>query len=766
MEVNEKSEQYLSRPEGDRIDNSHSVFKVPEALHALTPRELVNTNCVNDKISDLKQEENSEEISRDDHKVGLSHNSTNEQINDTTSYEVANDEFIQFAVPKNIETNQDKSSESKPNNVSSPSSRQKSLSIPYKEPPWGGLAPPTAENDASLYTLEELKNGVITGTHNLSKSFQVIGRLPTCDIQLEHPSLSRYHAILQFKATASSDKPAGFYLYDLDSTHGTFHNKNKCFPKTYYRLRVGHMMKFGGSTRHLILQGPEEDTEAESELSVTELKEIAAQKARKKQEEKLLNEKRENESELQGISWGMPEDAVEDEDENRSEEPKNISLVPENEHLYLNDPKKTLRGWFEREGYDLEYDCQELSYAKFKCTVTLPIEDENGTTTEVVAEATVSGKKKEAVVSCALEACRILDRRGLLRTSKHESRQKKSVKKWEDNDYYDSDEDEFLDRTGSLQAKRQKRMQSAKNSTLTENDIKDDKKDVPETFETLTEKHRNISNEINELQERIKKAKTSMEYLKNQNHKDEDEDLDSYMAAIENSADCSKVEMGKLTNQLFELKSTLRKLEKLIEIARPAKMPGFLSNLKTETMKTSNGEIVKKSSNIMVGKMFSRGIGKMKPINPNNKKVVIPNLNMPKGIDNILTQCDMPKKCDPLNKSKNEKDTEPNIFQDTKEKISGHLSKKTEKLLSDDNDEIRVATDLKKHTKPDKTKRLSETSKCKNSTNVCQNLGTSNKLKQNSYEEMSEQDERYTAWMPPKNQSGDGRTSLNDKYGY
>merc|ERR1712126_260537 len=227
---------------------------------------------------------------------------------------------------------------------------------------------------------------------------------------------------------------------------------------------------------------------------------------------------------------------------------------------------------------------------------------------------------------------------------------------------------------------------------------------------------------------------------KNQNHKDEDEDLDSYMAAIENSGDCSKVEMGKLTNQLFELKSTSKKLEKLIEIARPAKMPGFLSNLKTETTKTSNEEIVKKSSNTMVGKMFSRGIGKMKPINPNNKKVVIPSINMPKGIDNILSQCDIPKKCDPLNKSKNDKDTEPNTFQDTKQKISGHMIKKTEKLTSDDDDEISVATDLKKHTKPDITNRLSETSKwyrmscilklqpfiqiSKNSTNVHQNLET------------------------------------------
>ena len=83
----------------------------------------------------------------------------------------------------------------------------------------------------------------------------MIGRLAVNDIQMEHPSLSRYHAILQYKAEGSPDEPEGFYLYDLGSSHGTFHNKKKCFPKTYYRLRVGHGIKVAGSTRLLILQG-------------------------------------------------------------------------------------------------------------------------------------------------------------------------------------------------------------------------------------------------------------------------------------------------------------------------------------------------------------------------------------------------------------------------------------------------------------------------------------------------------------------------------
>jgi hypothetical protein len=53
--------------------------------------------------------------------------------------------------------------------------------LAYKEPAWAGLPP----SEEPTYVLEEIKNGTIVGTHKLvGKSFFVVGRLPTCDIQV------------------------------------------------------------------------------------------------------------------------------------------------------------------------------------------------------------------------------------------------------------------------------------------------------------------------------------------------------------------------------------------------------------------------------------------------------------------------------------------------------------------------------------------------------------------------------------------------------
>ena len=661
------------------------------------------------------------------------------------------------------------------------------LSVPYKVPPWGEIAPPLTLEGESLYTIEELKNGVIVAKHPLSKSHLVIGRLPNCDIQLEHPSLSRYHAILQFKADGSADKPAGFYLYDLNSTHGTFHNKKQCFPKTFYRMRVGHVMKFGGSTRLLILQGPQEDTEAESELSVTELKELAAEKAKKRQEKEQQHQEKIELDEAKGISWGMSEDAVEEDDAIEHSASTNLHLNQftnklENEDLYLNDPKKSLRGWFEREGYDLEYDCKEVGYAKFKCTVILPIEDEHGVTSEVIAEATVSGKKKEAVINCALEACRILDRRGVLRSSNHESRSKRSAKKWEENDYYDSDEDEFLDRTGTLEVKRQKRMKKVKDGNNQAEEASNKiNKPIIENFESLTKKHNLVSKEILSLQERIKAASLSIRQMENHTKDSQNEDLDTYMAALEKSADCSKENIAKLKIQLSTHMSESKRLERLIEIARPAKLPEKVPNSKIEKNSANERNSVQKSSAVVIGKMFGRGIGKIKAIVPSsktNKSLINISLsnNDQELKEDVKSNCNKSEEVDLNNIPKNH----PDVYETEKIKFSHNTQNEMMSSLDNKNKDIitqfkhknvNIAPASSINTEKE-TSKQSMTKEYKTSTNR-KAYGISNSSKEEQkhvdskpYEELSELDERYSAWMPPKNQSGDGRTSLNDKYGY
>jgi len=657
--------------------------------------------------------------------------------------------------------------------------KAKAIPVPYQEPSWGGL--PEKE-----YRLEVLKNGTIVDTIQLKdKSFFVAGRLASCDLVLEHPSLSRYHAVLQFKNKGSPEKPVGFYLFDLDSTHGSFHNKNKCFPKTYYRLRVGHMIKLGLSTRSLILQGPEDDSEEESEFTLTELKAKATEKARLKLEEKLKNQdasKEETEEVASGdggggASWGMGDDA----DEFPDMEKNPFAETADNESLYINDPKKALQNWFDREGYDLEYEVEEKGYAQFLCKIDLPVDNPTGRGS-TTAEALVKGKKKESTVAAALEACRILDRLGLLRPSQQSAIERK-VKKWEEDDFYASDDDEFLDRTGSIQRKRKNRMKMAGKE-----------KETVETYDSLMKKFEENKTLLVDTEAELKEAVRRRDKA---GRRSENNDLDSYLAELKRGAQVDKETIQKLKIKVMTLNQEQERLTKLINIARPASMP---------TLNPAPKPDKSKYAGIMVGKRGSKGLlGKVKNvINESKAPAVVVNSTDTKVLEAFLRDSEdqlKPKRSRLEDEGSGDElqpiGYEPKPEPKTKERI-GDVSVNTPartigpSIPQELRDKIPTeskALDVGVENKPAEV-RPEQTSDAivapsqpptpdvnamaedyEKEKKKRGDRGNKRRKRPDEEEEPEEyykvgMDKKYDVWVPPSNQTGDGRTSLNDKLGY
>ncbi|XP_054862065.1 kanadaptin isoform X2 [Amphiprion ocellaris] len=654
--------------------------------------------------------------------------------------------------------------------------------LPYTEPHWGGSA-----SDVP-YALEILKNGAIVDTLPLThRSYFVVGRLPVCDVSLEHPSISRYHAVIQYRGQAGDGEcvgeEMGFYIHDLGSTHGTVVNKNRIPPKTYIRLRVGHVLKFGGSTRLFILQGPEFDEEEESELTVTELRE-RARKQKAELEKRMMGDGSDDEDERQeeeeggegennkgqskvskedsGCSWGMAEEAAPEEDENE-ENPFSTEFHEDQEAAYLKDPKKALQGFYDREGEELEFEYEDKSHGSWLCRIKLPVDDAMGR--QLVAEVTHTGKKKEAAIQCCLEACRKLEARGLLRQEAVSRKRKK--KNWEDEDYYDSDDDTFLDRTGTVERKRQERMKKAGKI-----------EERPETYESLVAKLSEVEKELAETQKKLSAAKGDSSASSTE------DSLDAFMTAVKSEAAMDAVERRKLHVHVADLRKDAQRLRKLVELTRPAQMPSLLPS-------SSESEKPKKSLPLfgaMKGgrkfKLKTGTIGKLPPKRPNLPAELFNMKELPpsgeeeeeeeeeeeaaeKHEDNDDEQRmteeessastskdpsghrkDQPvESCELKDQSPKQRRSEESV--EAAEQVPQHSSKKVTAAPTPES-KADVEREPAADPSPRKKKRV---------------MGPSRPPVQLSGQ-YPDDDPDYSVWMPPAGQTGDGRTHLNDKYGY
>ncbi|KAM0262481.1 hypothetical protein ACHAQJ_001735 [Trichoderma viride] len=131
-----------------------------------------------------------------------------------------------------------------------------SIVLKYHEP--GEARKPPPRDHWKLFIF---KGGDIIDTIELSaRSCWLVGReMAVVDLPAEHPSISKQHAVIQFRYTEKRNeygdkigkvKP---YLIDLESANGTILNDEKIPDSRYLELRDKDMMLFGHSTREYVI---------------------------------------------------------------------------------------------------------------------------------------------------------------------------------------------------------------------------------------------------------------------------------------------------------------------------------------------------------------------------------------------------------------------------------------------------------------------------------------------------------------------------------
>ncbi|NXM74707.1 NADAP protein, partial [Serilophus lunatus] len=264
----------------------------------------------------------------------------------------------------------------------------------------------------------------------------------------------------------------------------------------------------------------------------------------------------------------LGEDAEEDEVE---ENPIAVDFQDVQDAFYTKDPRKALQGFFDREGEELEYEYDDRGHNTWLCRIKLPVDDASGK--QLVAEVLHSGKKKEAMIQCALEACRLLDARGVLR-QEAVSRKRKS-KNWEDEDFYDSDDDTFLDRTGAVEKKRLNRMRKAGKI-----------EEKPETYDSLVRRFI-MTYQYSSHFPTMTICIFSLHCLV-QSQPAAQDSLDEFMTEIKSGCTLDSVARKKLHLRSFELKKEQQRLKGLIKLVKPAELPELKPQGGSYSLNTEN----------------------------------------------------------------------------------------------------------------------------------------------------------------------------------
>lgn len=644
--------------------------------------------------------------------------------------------------------------------AASPVERQRARA-PYAIPEWS-TAP------SQPFFLEVLKDGTIVDQLDVSKKgAYMFGRIDLCDFVLEHPTISRFHAVLQFRNDGK------VFLFDLGSTHGSFINKNLIKKKLYTEIHVGDVIRFGQSSRLYIFQGPSELMPPEKDLQ--KLRDARIQQDMLDREASILRAKTQA-ALAEGISWGMTDDAIEESAEDDADE-----ITWQTYKGQLTDRQEKTRSKIVKRMEKIANMKKEIDAIRVKDISQGGLTQ--GQQTQIA--------RNEQRMSQIMEELDNLEE--TLNDSIRESIGARSGKakrgsykaSLEEEDDVLSDDDEFYDRTKKKSTQKSSEQQSV------------------ETADSLLEKKDFITNDIESKTKLLEEEKHKLSQSDTPDLRD---DLDAYMSGLSSQLVHDKI--ARIQKELSDLQDELDRVVYLLKIADPTGEAARKRDLKPREAKpptsNDNPRLESKKQN-KIGKATaeekpkdsSSEVGTDKPaklqtdISKNQEDGSKPAFAMPKpqwlGDKRIIK----PEE-NLINEEKSDAE-EPDNFVDYKDrKII--LSSGSEKKL----EEAAPGLILRKRKSADESVASeANSSSVESEASVADAVALLLKHKRGlqTSEEMENETEPYSSktegkkskqkrvlgparpdflearqdsetWVPPEGQTGDGRTALNDRLGY
>ncbi|XP_062233081.1 uncharacterized protein LOC133930446 [Phragmites australis] len=642
--------------------------------------------------------------------------------------------------------------------------QQQRPSAPYAIPEWSS-AP------GHPFSLEVLKDGTIVDQLDVSKKgAYMFGRIDLCDFVLEHPTISRFHAVLQFRNDGK------VFLYDLESTHGSFINKTQIKKKLYMEIHVGDVIRFGQSSRLYIFQGPSELMPPEKDMQ--KLRDAKIQQDILDREASLSRAKTQA-ALAEGISWGMADDAVEESAEDEADE-----ITWQTYKGQLTDRQEKTRSKIVKRMEKIANMKKEIDAIRVKDISQGGLTQ--GQQTQIA--------RNEQRISQIMEELDNLEetlndsiRESLGARSGKANRGSRKSSLEEEDDVLSDDDDEFYDRT----KKKSSNQKSSEQQSV-------------ETADSLLEKKDSITNDI------ISKKKL----LEEENHKlaqsntaDVGDDLDAYMSGLSSQLVHDKI--VRIQKELSDDQAELDRVVYLLKIADPmgeaarkrdlkpreAKTLASNDNPRPEPIKqnkiaqTTSTEKLKDSSNKTVldkpakvendvSKKQENGskpaFTMPKPQWLGDKRIIKPEENFineekadAEEPDNFVDYKDRKAVLSNSGSGKELEDAAPGLI--LRKRKPSDQSADSEADSSSVESEASAADAVALLLKHKRGLQTSEEMEDKNEQHVSKREGKKSKQKRvlgPARPGFLEAGPDYETWVPPEGQTGDGRTAMNDRLGY